>query len=61
MSPPLAGAGPFDVIASNPPYVRRAEMKTLAPEVREWEPKWALESGDDGMDGFFYAAVEKAA
>jgi release factor glutamine methyltransferase len=46
----LAGAGPFDVIASNPPYVRRGEMKTLDPEVREWEPKWALESGDEGMD-----------
>jgi release factor glutamine methyltransferase len=47
---PLAGAGPFDVIASNPPYVRKAEIATLAPEVREWEPKWALESGPEGMD-----------
>jgi release factor glutamine methyltransferase len=47
---PLEGAGPFDVIASNPPYVRKGEMSTLAPEVREWEPKWALESGPEGMD-----------
>jgi len=46
----LAGAGPFDVIASNPPYIRSAEMAALQPEVREWEPKWALESGSDGMD-----------
>ncbi len=47
---PLAGTGAFDVIASNPPYVRSGEMKTLAPEVREWEPRWALESGAEGMD-----------
>lgn len=46
----LVGAGPFDVIASNPPYIRSAEMAALQPEVREWEPKWALESGVDGMD-----------
>ena len=38
------------MIASNPPYIRSAEMKTLQPEVRDWEPKWALESGADGMD-----------
>jgi len=47
---PLAGMGPFDVIASNPPYIRSAEMKSLEPEVRDWEPKWALEAGSEGMD-----------
>lgn len=47
---PLAGRACFDVIASNPPYIRSGEMKTLAPEVADWEPKWALESGPDGMD-----------
>ncbi|MFN2427572.1 MAG: peptide chain release factor N(5)-glutamine methyltransferase [Candidatus Binatia bacterium] len=47
---PLAGAGPFAVIASNPPYICRGEMKTLEPEVRDWEPQWALEAGSDGMD-----------
>jgi release factor glutamine methyltransferase len=47
---PLEGAGPFDLIASNPPYVRKGEMATLAPEVKDWEPKWALESGPEGMD-----------
>jgi len=46
---PLAGAGPFDVIASNPPYVRSAELRSLPPEVREWEPRSALEAGSDGM------------
>jgi len=47
---PLAGEGPFDVIASNPPYILGGEMKTLAPEVRDWEPRWALEAGADGME-----------
>lgn len=47
---PLAGAGPFDVIASNPPYIRSGEMEGLAPEVKDWEPRWALESGGAGMD-----------
>lgn len=46
----LAGKGPFDAIASNPPYIRSAEMATLPPDVREWEPRWALESGAEGMD-----------
>jgi len=46
----LAGKGPFDAIVSNPPYIRSAEMTALAPEVREWEPRWALESGAEGMD-----------
>ncbi|MFN2376582.1 MAG: peptide chain release factor N(5)-glutamine methyltransferase [Candidatus Binatia bacterium] len=47
---PLAGAGPFDVIASNPPYIRSGEMEGLPPEVKDWEPRWALESGSAGMD-----------
>lgn len=46
----LAGLGPFDVIVSNPPYIRSGEMGGLEPEVREWEPRWALESGVAGMD-----------
>ena len=47
---PLVGKGAFDVVAANPPYIRSAEMGGLAPEVREWEPRWALEAGPDGMD-----------
>ena len=46
----LVGKGPFDAIASNPPYIRSGEMATLAPEVKDWEPRWALESGAEGMD-----------
>jgi release factor glutamine methyltransferase len=35
-------AGPWDLVVSNPPYVRPDEIGTLAPEVREWEPRVAL-------------------
>jgi release factor glutamine methyltransferase len=39
----LAGVdGPFDLVVSNPPYVLVEEMETLAPDVREWEPRGAL-------------------
>lgn len=39
----LAGrAGPFDLVASNPPYVSEAELPGLEPEVRDWEPRQAL-------------------
>lgn len=39
----------FDVIVSNPPYVREAEIATLPPEVRDYEPRVALAGGADGM------------
>jgi release factor glutamine methyltransferase len=35
-------AGPFDLVVSNPPYVGVAELATLEPEVRDWEPRAAL-------------------
>ncbi|MBA3843110.1 MAG: peptide chain release factor N(5)-glutamine methyltransferase [Actinobacteria bacterium] len=34
--------GPFDLVVSNPPYVKPGEIDGLAPEVREWEPRGAL-------------------
>jgi release factor glutamine methyltransferase len=34
--------GPWDLVVSNPPYVRPAELETLQHEVREWEPRVAL-------------------
>lgn len=42
--------GPYDVIVSNPPYVRTGELETLQPEVRDHEPSTALDAGDDGLD-----------
>jgi len=34
--------GPFDLVVSNPPYVRADELSALQPEVRDWEPHVAL-------------------
>lgn len=34
--------GPFDLVVSNPPYVRADELSGLQPEVRDWEPRVAL-------------------
>jgi release factor glutamine methyltransferase len=44
--------GPFDLIVSNPPYVARGNIATLAPEVRDCDPILALDGGDDGLDGY---------
>ncbi len=46
---PVAGAT-FDLIVSNPPYLTTAEWRSAAPEVREWEPRVAMEAGQDGLD-----------
>jgi release factor glutamine methyltransferase len=35
-------AGPFDLVVSNPPYVAAAELDSLQPEVRDWEPRGAV-------------------
>jgi release factor glutamine methyltransferase len=45
---PLAGLGPFDLIASNPPYIPSQDIAGLAPEVRH-EPRLALDGGADGL------------
>ncbi|HEY3175888.1 MAG TPA: peptide chain release factor N(5)-glutamine methyltransferase [Candidatus Polarisedimenticolia bacterium] len=42
-------AGPFDVVASNPPYVAPEEGASLMPEVKRYEPALALFGGPDGM------------
>ena len=46
-----AAGGPFDLIVANPPYVSEAEYAALAPEVRDFEPRSALASGPEGLDG----------
>jgi release factor glutamine methyltransferase len=46
----LDGLAPgFDVIVSNPPYVRETDRRALSPEVREYEPAAALFGGADGL------------
>jgi release factor glutamine methyltransferase len=38
-----------DILVSNPPYVRSGEVPKLAPEVRDWDPAFALDGGPDGL------------
>jgi len=45
----------FDLIVSNPPYMRDDEWPTLEPEVRDYEPLTALKAGKDGLD--FYRRI----
>jgi len=51
--------GPFDLIVTNPPYVARADIAILAPEVRVFDPSLALDGGPDGLDA--YRAIAAAA
>lgn len=53
--PAAAFLGKFDMIVANPPYVTTAEMETLEPSVRNFEPHLALDGGADGLD--FYRAI----
>ncbi|MDQ3832175.1 MAG: peptide chain release factor N(5)-glutamine methyltransferase [Actinomycetota bacterium] len=48
-------AGGVDVLVSNPPYIRSAQIQTLAPEVRDWDPRTALDGGPDGL--VFYRRI----
>jgi release factor glutamine methyltransferase len=47
----------FDLIVSNPPYVTHPDLAVLQPEVRDWEPRGALDGGRDGLD--FYRRLVK--
>jgi release factor glutamine methyltransferase len=40
----------FHMVVSNPPYVLRGEIENLPPEIRDWEPRCALDGGVDGLD-----------
>lgn len=45
-------SGPFDLIVSNPPYIRSADITTLAAEVRDHDPHRALDGGADGLEAY---------
>lgn len=47
----------FDIIVSNPPYIRSDEIEGLMPEVRDHEPRMALDGMGDGL--FFYREIIK--
>jgi release factor glutamine methyltransferase len=40
----------FDLVVSNPPYIASGEIAGLAPEVRDWDPRAALDGGEDGLE-----------
>ena len=50
--------GRFNVIVCNPPYIRSDEIASLQKEVREFEPRIALDGGADGLD--FYRRIAKS-
>lgn len=49
----------FDLILVNPPYIPRAEISDLMPEVRDYEPHLALDGGEEGLD--FYRRLAASA
>ncbi len=46
----LPGGSQFDLVISNPPYIPTAEIASLQPEVRDYDPRAALDGGPDGLD-----------
>jgi release factor glutamine methyltransferase len=48
----------FDLIVSNPPYIPSVEIAMLQPEVRDFDPRAALDGGADGLDFYRKLAVE---
>jgi release factor glutamine methyltransferase len=48
----------FDLVVSNPPYIPTAEIATLEPEVRDHDPRMALDGGPDGLSSYRSIAME---
>jgi len=48
----------FDVVVSNPPYIASEVIETLEPEVKDHEPRLALDGGADGLDAYRHLAPE---
>jgi release factor glutamine methyltransferase len=48
---PLEGQS-FDIIVSNPPYIKTADIEKLQPEIKDFEPRGALDGGEDGLKFF---------
>jgi release factor glutamine methyltransferase len=55
---PIEAGARFDLITSNPPYIETAEIATLMPEVREHDPRLALDGGPDGLEAYRAIAAE---
>lgn len=54
-SPVKEREGFFDLVISNPPYIRREDIEYLQPEVRDFEPRIALDGGEEGLK--FYRQI----
>jgi release factor glutamine methyltransferase len=54
----LAAGTQFDLLISNPPYIASAEIETLEPEVKDFDPRSALDGGVDGLDFYRRLAAE---
>ncbi len=52
-------SGKYNMIVSNPPYIERNEIEDLMEEVRDYEPRLALDGGEDGLD-FYRKIVSQA-
>lgn len=48
----------FDLVVSNPPYIPTGDIETLEPEVKDYEPRLALDGGADGLDAYRLLAPE---
>jgi len=55
---PLEGQSAFEVIITNPPYIAEDDFPSLPPEVREFEPRLALDGGSEGLN-FFRRALPR--
>jgi release factor glutamine methyltransferase len=55
----IAPGRQFDLLVSNPPYIPSGEIATLEPEVRDYDPRLALDGGADGLD--FHRRIAAAA
>ena len=56
----LPAGSRFDLIISNPPYIPTAEIPSLQPEVRDYDPRAALDGGPDGLDFYRMLATHAA-
>ena len=50
----------FDLVISNPPYIPTSEIASLEPEVRDFDPRGALDGGMDGLDYYRLLAAQAA-
>jgi release factor glutamine methyltransferase len=51
-------AGRFDAVVANPPYIAAAEIRSLPPEVRDYDPATALDGGPDGLAAYRAIAAD---